>query len=580
VRHRARALVVSAVALSLAVAGCSKNTGGTSGGGGSKAPEQQAIIIDTKGTTPVPAPDVPGAKQGGTITWLEDGASEHLAPQQIYVSDALDYATNLIYRSLTGYIEPSNGGPLKLVGDLATNTGETSDGGKTWTYHLRDGIKFEDGSPILAKDVAFGVAISMGDLGAQGPQYLHNALDPSGKWTPDQGDIPPGVTVPDDKTIVFKFTEAHPEMPFLGAMPTTVPVPKAKYTKDKYEQDFVADGPYKRESWDRTTKLVLVKNTNWDPKTDPIRHQYADKFVFDFTSDRNAQTQRLIADSGPDQTAVMSTNVAQSSIAQVQADANASKRVLSGSTPFANYVYINTQRVTDVDVRKALNLSFDRDAWIKALGGTAVAASSTTLMAPVVPGYKKYDAYPVSSTSGDPDKAKQMISGKTVPKLKYCFRNTSTEQQYASVIKTALERGGFQIALNPIDKPSFYTTVGVKGTDCDLIRAGWGQDYPDGQSTLDVLFNGKNIVPKGNNNLSYFDQPDINSKLTALNTEPDRVKAATEYGDLDQEIMTKYAPVIPTHYTLVYSLMGSKVGGVFNSPLYAEPNLCSAFVKS
>ena len=143
-RHRTRALAVSAVALSLAVAGCSKNTGTSPSGGSSSAAEQQAIVIDTKGDTPTPAPAVAGAKPGGTITWLQDTPTEHLAPQQIYVQDALDYSP-LFFRSLTGYIEPNGNGPLKLVGDLATNAGETKDGGKTWTYLLRDGLKYEDG---------------------------------------------------------------------------------------------------------------------------------------------------------------------------------------------------------------------------------------------------------------------------------------------------------------------------------------------------------------------------------------------------------------------------------------------------
>src|SRR5262249_41120515 len=141
------ALVVCALAVGLAASGCSKNAGTSGGGSGGPGPAAAPIIIDTNGTAPTPAPEIPGAKPGGTIFWLEDGAPEHLAPQQAYVSDSLQIE-QLLYRHLTMYIEDPNGGPLKLVGDLATNTGESSNGGKTWTYHLRDGIKFEDGTAI------------------------------------------------------------------------------------------------------------------------------------------------------------------------------------------------------------------------------------------------------------------------------------------------------------------------------------------------------------------------------------------------------------------------------------------------
>jgi len=583
VRFRARALAVSALALSLVAAGCSKNTGGGGGGGGGGGAQPQApIILDTKGTTATPAPEVPGAKPGGTVYYLQDGHPEHLAPQQIYVSDALSLSTQLIYRMLTTYIEPTKeGDPLKLVGDLATNTGESTDGGKTWTFHLRDGIKFEDGSPITSKDIAFGLNISLGALGSQGPQYLNLILNPDGAWKgPDSGDMPPGVTAPDDKTIKFEFKDPHPELPYLVAYPTSTPVQKAKYDKDKYEADWQAMGPYKRQSDDRSTKLVLVKNPNWDPKTDPVRHQYPDSYVMDYAPDRNAQTERLIADQGPDQTGVMQANVATTSISKVQNDSALSQRVLSGQGSFANYIYINTARITDVDVRRALNYTFDRSAIVKALGGSAVATPATTLLATTVPGFKKFDAYPTTNPSGDPDKAKQMLNGKTVPKLAYCFANTSTQQTYAAVVQAALSRAGIQIALNPIERSNYYTTVGRKGTSCDLIWGGWSADFPDAISTLDVLWNGEKIVAEGNQNLSYFNEPGINKKLDDLAKEPDRSKAATAYGDLDEEIMKNYAPVIPTFYTRVYSLYGSKLGGAFNSTLYAQVNFTNLYVKS
>jgi peptide/nickel transport system substrate-binding protein len=243
--------VVCALAVGLAATGCTKNQGST--GPGTKPEDAVPILIDTTGKAPTPAPPIDGAKSGGTLTWLEDGAPEHLDPQQIYVSDALTIET-VFFRHLTNYIEDPKGGKLQLVGDLATNTGETTDNGKTWTYHLRDGIKFEDGTPITSKDIAYGIARSFGTYGEQGPQYLQNALDPDRKYTgPDAGD-PPGVSTPDDKTLKFTFPQAHPEIPYVVAMPTTTPVPKAKDSGAKYEAEWVASGPYMRDGpYDQTT---------------------------------------------------------------------------------------------------------------------------------------------------------------------------------------------------------------------------------------------------------------------------------------------------------------------------------------
>src|SRR2546421_1215830 len=391
--------------MSLAIAGCAKNTGGNKGGGASGPSTQSAIIIDKEGKSPTPAPDVPGAKPGGTLSWLEDGAPEHLDPQQMYVTDSQSIGS-LLYRTLTGYIEDPGGGPLKLVGDLATNTGESSDSGKTWTYHLRDGIKFEDGTPITSKDIAYGISRSTSKLGDNGPQYVQQALDPDKAFKFQVGSatsVVPGVATPDDKTIVFTLKEGHPEWPFLMALNTTSPVPAAKDTGEAYERAWVSNGPYMQDGpYDGSTKLKLKKNPNWSPASDAIRHQYADAWVFDFSPNRNDQTKRLIADQGDDKTAVGTAQVAQANISEVQNDAALSKRVASAPTPFVDYVNINTSRVTDVKVRQALNYAFDRGAYITALGGTAVAAPATALLAPVAPGYKKYEAYPGQGDHGDP----------------------------------------------------------------------------------------------------------------------------------------------------------------------------------
>src|SRR6185369_8361865 len=129
-----RAVVVCALAVGLAASGC------TAAPAPAPPPENivgdllpDAINVDTRGTAPAPAPPIEGARVGGTLFVLEAAAPEHLDPQQISTPDALTIGT-VLFRHLTNYIEDPKGGRLQLVGDLATNTGETTDGGRTWTY--------------------------------------------------------------------------------------------------------------------------------------------------------------------------------------------------------------------------------------------------------------------------------------------------------------------------------------------------------------------------------------------------------------------------------------------------------------
>ena len=162
-------LSVGILAVALAAAGCSKNTGEDNDAGDTtEASTQTATLVDD---AQGPAPEVEGAKKGGTVTIYTSGDFEHLDPQQNYVVPSQTTGSNLLYRTLTQYRENGDG-KLEVVGDLATNTGEESNGGKTWKYTLKDGLKYEDGSAITAQDVAYGIGRSFSPDLPNGPHYI------------------------------------------------------------------------------------------------------------------------------------------------------------------------------------------------------------------------------------------------------------------------------------------------------------------------------------------------------------------------------------------------------------------------
>ena len=167
--------------------------------------------------------------------------------------------------------------------------------------------------------MAYGIARSFGPYGVQGPQYLQNILNPARDYNPTSWPtLPPGVTTPDAKTIVFTLNEPHAEIPYLVSFPISTPVPKAKDTNENYDRTFVSSGPYKTKEYMPDTQLVLEKNTNWDPNSDPIRHQFVDTITIRDGRRLDAATNRMIAATGSDATAVMSANVSPSLITQCQ----------------------------------------------------------------------------------------------------------------------------------------------------------------------------------------------------------------------------------------------------------------------
>lgn len=586
-RRTLAAVGITALAVGLAATACSKNNG-TPNGGATHGPDGPLVFDNgAKG----PAPAVAGAKKGGTVYLLSSSDFDFFDPQNDYRGDGIQFSQELVTRTLVAYAVQPNGN-LHVVGDLATNTGETNDNCKTWTYHLRDGIKFEDGSTITSKDIAYSVARAFDPDEANGPNYFMRYLSGkddynsvyTGPFQPADkkgGPDAPGVTTPDDKTIVFSLAAPHCDFPLAAALLTSAPVPKAKDTgPNKYDTSVQSSGPYMVQSYTRGQKMHLVRNPYWDPNSDPIRNAYPDEIDVDFTIDGPTSTKRIQAGTGTDTNAFTWNNVPSANLPDFQADAAASARVVKGDGGATFYMAINTKRVTDVAVRQALNYAYNKDAVLKLIGGDTAGTVATTIMDPSVPGYKKYNAYPAPAT-GDVDKAKTLLQGKTVPPLKYCYRGgTDLREQWAASVKSNLERAGFQIVLTPLDRTQYYPRVSVPTTDCDLINAGWGKDYPDALTFLSVLLKGgPSILPAGNNNLAYLDDPATTDKLNQIDAMTDRAAAAKAYGDEDESIMTNLAPWVPVYDSLNYEPYGSGLGGMMQNTAWGYASFLDIYVK-
>lgn len=587
-RHRARAVLAGAIAVAALATACAEttDTGGEEegDGGGLAEHSEQDLVIDWDGEAAAPAADIDGAAEGGNVSVLKVSDFTHLDPQNIYVSDALSYG-GLVHRRLTGYIEEPDGS-MTLVGDLATSPGVSEEEGRKWTYTLRDGIAFEDGTPITSADVAHGIARSFTELGAEGPQFLQNALDPDRTYEgPFDGEaLPPGVSLPDDKTIVFEFAEPFPGMPYVVAFPTAAPVP-AGTGAENLDRTFISSGPYKIQDYRADEHLILERNDAWDPATDPIRRQYVDTFTFEFGVAETDQTERLRSAAGDDATALMDQNVAPELIATVKSDADVMERVHQGPNIFSFYIWINTTRVTDLDVRRALNYAFDRDAYVKAVGGYDVADPATTIMSPVTPGYKQYDAFPEAGEdapggphTGNPEMAMELLEGKDVATLKYCTANTELNQEIAAVVQAAFARAEISMEPEFIDPANYFPTVSTRTTDCDLMHSGWGQDYPDGETVIGTIMDGAQIRDEGNYNYSYFTDPEVESRIAELRQAEDRGGVAAEYGDLDEFIMTEHAPLIPARYGRDFQIQGPRVGNAFVAPAWNNWDLTQVYV--
>src|SRR5664280_3310952 len=126
-----------------------------------------------------------GPKSGGTVYLLTQADQfDQVDPQRAYTGEDLAFFSATIYRSLEAYTySPDNPTASKLTPDLATDLGTPTDGAKTWAFTLRDGVTFQDGSPITCADMKYSISRTFAtDVINQGPTYAIQYLDiPSDK---------------------------------------------------------------------------------------------------------------------------------------------------------------------------------------------------------------------------------------------------------------------------------------------------------------------------------------------------------------------------------------------------------------
>ncbi|MDM4763895.1 ABC transporter substrate-binding protein [Galbitalea sp. SE-J8] len=498
------------------------------------------------------------AQLGGTLTVLTQATSIELDP-----ATSLNLPTTwlgLITRRLTTWKLEAGSTP-EVVPDLATDTGTPSDDGTTWTYTLKDGIAFEDGTPITSADIKYGVERSYAPQLSGGLAY-HKALLVGGDEYagPYDGAELDSIETPDDKTIVFHLTTAYGDWPWIVAMNPFSPVPAAQDDPATYTRKPVASGPYRVESNENGTSLTLVRNEHWDRATDEARTAAPDEIVFKESQESSTTVQSLISDVGEATSSINSEPLDAAQLALVNGNPAAKARMItSGAGPLA-YLAINTERITDLRVRRALEYAVDRKSNILAQGGEAAAVPATTLITPGIPGREEFDSYP-SGDQGDVDKAKALLAdaGATGLTLSLWVQNDPTSQAQGQALQQALERTGITIDLRVLDPSVWYADATGDDPDYDLILNWWLADYPSAASNLFPLYDSSQIGNGGFNLSRYSGQDEA---IAAATAEIDPKQSQADWVAIDRALMDA-AVAVPLSFARQSFLGGSEVADYF-----------------
>ncbi|HEU4426087.1 MAG TPA: ABC transporter substrate-binding protein [Pilimelia sp.] len=521
----------------------------------------------------------PSDKKGGTIKFANSGDWDTLDTGETYYGYSWNFL-RLYARPLLMFKPAPGKESNELVPDLAEAKGEPSDGGKTWTYKIRKGVKYEDGTEVKAQDVKHAVLRSTDkETFPNGPAYFEQFLNlPAGYKGPYKSkgvNTDQAITTPDDYTIVFHLKTPFGGFDYLAQLPQTAPVPEAKDTGAKYKEHVISTGPYKFEKNELGKSFTLVRNDQWSQSTDSIRKALPDRYEVTLNVQADDIDNRVI--SGDLHVDIAGTGVQAATLGRVLNDpnikANADNPVLARL--WYTSISPTVAPLDNIDCRKAIMYAADRTGYQTAYGGPFAGGDiATTLMPPNIPGYQKFDLFPAGADNkGDVAKAKEHLTACGQPNgfaTNIAYRaERPKEKATAESLQQALARVGIKLTLKPFPQGDYFSQYCgnppfVRNNKLGLCLNGWGADWNDGFGFLSQIVDSRVIRETGGSSNVSVRIPQVDQMLDQALAETDTAAREKLWTDIDKRVMEE-AVILPGIYSKSLLLRGKGLTNVFVS---------------
>ncbi|MBA2716423.1 MAG: hypothetical protein H0U51_05105 [Propionibacteriales bacterium] len=584
-------VAVSTVALlTLAACGGSSTSGegdGPTGPGPASEDTEKAGNIqgaagagkdDTR--TDGPAPKIDGAQSGGTMQVISFSGLNSMDPTEAYYTNTASILSSLVTRSLTQYVYDEESGDMILIPDIATNLGTPNDDYTEWKFPLRDGVKYENGQEVTCEDVAFGIKRSFDratfpEGASYSNDYFLNGDTYKGPYK--DGNQYDGV-VCDGMTLTIKMDKPFPDMDYWGAFPAIGPIPEGKASDPaEYAQHPLATGPYKFGDYTPEKALTLVKNPEWDPATDPGRHQYVDEFDMQFDVATAKIDQIMLQDQGDAQTTMSYDNIDVADYLQFKSES--ADRLIVGSDPCTFMWFPDYRKIKEKEVRQALAYAYPYKDTYAALGLIEGVTRSygTNIMPPGIPGREEYNPLPDHELGAtDPEKSKQLLAdagyqpGEYTISFSYLTDDSSSVDSKDQIV-AGLEAGGFKAKPVATTIAESSTLRADPNAPLNVRTGGWCSDWPSGGSWFPPVFQSNNVEEEGlGANYAVFSEKAVDDKIAEIQQLPIEEQPAA-WNEIDQMIQEEYFPVFVTGYGGVAMMRGSKVNGMEDDAVFGMP---------
>jgi peptide/nickel transport system substrate-binding protein len=553
-------------------------------------------------------------KAGGTLNvgWEQSfGFTNNMDPTGEYLGDAFGILDNLLVRTLVGYNHDANAAGNKIVPDIATSVPAPTNGGKTYTFHLKSGIKFSP--PVNRAVTSHDFVTAMNRLAnpKDGGQYsfYYKVIKGWDAYAAGKAKSISGISTPNDSTIVFNLTAPTGDFLYRISMPAAGPMP-AEVTKcfegqpGKYSGDLISTAGYMikgidkvdasscanlkpAEGFNALSLIDLVRNPNYDQKTDPTRKNYVDEVRFIV----NASSTDIANKVEAGQLDLWTGSIPPSVLKKYATSSNLKQYFHQNSGDRTWYLTMNLTQppFDDIHVRKAMNWIIDKAALRQTWGGPTVGTIANHIVPDTLFNFRlqEFTPYKTPGDHGSVAKAKAAMKGskystgssgmcdaKECKNVLLISDTRGVDPGMVATMEQDAKKIGITFKVRQIN--GAYPTIQTPSKNIPIAeRPGWGKDFADPVTFFEPLFDGRTIIPNGNTNYSLIgitpaqcktlkitgdcsNMPSVNSQIDKCEPLIGTPRTVC-YENLDKYLMLQVVPWVPWMWSLVTRITSTNV---------------------
>jgi peptide/nickel transport system substrate-binding protein len=476
------------------------------------------------------------------------GSIDHLDPGLWYFASTWKLSLATCTPLLTFPDAQGSAGKI-VIGGIASLP-KISNGGRTYTFQIKPGLKFPNGKPIdAAAEKATFTRLFGKKLASPAVGFF---------------DVIKQITA---KGNTLTMTLRSPVGSFLKRMtvPWTCPVPSGSAAGAVENGSLLQTGPYTVAKYVPDRQLVLKRNPAYNAKQLGNRGHF-DTITIDIGVDAAQAELQIKAgqlDGYLDRLPAAAVN-------QDLRDPTLKDRIFLNPTPSVNYLWMNNDVApfNNAKVRQAVNYAINRNAILRVWGGRSQGQVTDQILPPTMGGYRDARIYP---TNGDPARAKALLadSGVKLP-IKTTLRTRSDAPGFlemAQVVQSELNGIGFAVSIKSAPDSVNGGIISTRANKVPMGINNWTQDYPDGDDFFGPLLDGRRITPTNNNNYAAFDNRSVN---TAIDRIAPMVGSTRDnaWEALDITTMRNATPWAPLLNPTWVDVISSRLTGYVYTPVY------------